>query len=514
MKSVLELYDSLLNLAREYAVPRKAMEWNARAIFERAFALKYLLAAGFFVTMIPVAIALLSAGMGMRETAYLGEDALYETAQQMKVMRLALQQVNDIERKAKLYVLLADPSLRQPYDRESYENVRSSFRETMTDLLQHSEDNRLALLINELLEKERIIHDQITGIDAREMPKLPVEEAFRGLRDAANGLWQEVTGRVNQQADRLHQQAQMLEHQALIRTLALMTFSVGFFVFFMVVLHRSIRRLDQAIRKLGAGRFTDPIEVQGPKDMRLLGDRLEWLRQRLLDLEHGKQQFMENVAREIQLPLNGILEEAGRVGVDAESAPPAFAASCRRLGEYADKLQSVCEELVRYTQINENSVQGERASVDLKEVLSQVVAEQLSRIKEKSLRIKALTQHVPFHGLSDQIKGVFEQLFSNAVKFSPPEGEIRVMLRSSGGSIEFEIEDDGPGIDEDERDQVLKPFYKGKAAVDGNTDGAGLGLAIANEYLVHCQGRLEIVDPRQDRHGARIRVQIPIVNLD
>ncbi|NJD05518.1 MAG: HAMP domain-containing histidine kinase [Methylococcaceae bacterium] len=486
-----------------------------KALADRLFSLKYLMVGGFLVTMIPVAIALTYAGIGMRETASLGERALYQTADQMKAMRLVLQQVNDIERKAKLFVLFSDPALRQPYERESYENVRTAFRHSTDELLKRSLDNRLTLLITELLEKERLIHDQITAFDVNDNPKLPVEEAFRGLRDAANQLWEEVSGRVARQAEGLHQQASELEQQLMIRTLALMTFSVGFFIVFMAVLHRSIRRLDQSIRKLGSGRFGEPIAVRGPRDLRLLGDRLEWLRARLLDLEQAKYQFMQNVTREIDAPLDAIREDCGQLQAVAErSADEELARRCERLEQNAGKLQSVCEELVRYSQLNENPVLGERSGIDLKQLYDAAVAGLKPQIVAKGLRIKALVQPVPFHGIAEQMQGMFEQLLSNAVKFSPEGGEIRVLLRSSKGSIEFEIEDDGPGFAADELQQVLKPFYRGRAAIDLDTDGTGLGLAMVSEYLVHCQGRIEIVEPREDRHGARIRIHIPIVNLD
>jgi two-component system sensor histidine kinase GlrK len=516
MKSLLTTFGNrFLAVAHGLLEPFGQASLNPKALVDRLFSLKYLVAAGFLVTMIPVAIALTYAGLGMRETASLGEQALHQTAEQMNAMRLVLQQVNDIERKAKLFVLLSDPSLRQPYERESYENVRASFRQTTDELLKQSLDNRLTLLITELLEKERLIHDQITAFDVNDNPKLPVEEAFRGLREAANELWQEVTGRVSRQAEGLHLQAGELEQRLLVRTLALMTFSVGFFIVFMAVLHRSIRRLDQAIRKLGSGRFGDPIAVQGPRDLRLLGDRLEWLRIRLLDLEQAKYQFMQNVTREIEAPLEAIRNDSGQLQAMAgQTVDPEVGERCDRLGQNAGKLQSVCEELVRYSQLNENPVLGERRGIDLKQLYDAAVATLRPQIETKALRLKALVQPVPFHGIAEQMQGIFEQLLSNAVKFSPERGEVRILLRSSKGSIEFEIEDDGPGFAADELQQVLKPFFRGRAALEQDTEGTGLGLAMVSEYLVHCQGRIEIVEPREDRHGARIRIHIPIVNLD
>ncbi|QSA98993.1 HAMP domain-containing histidine kinase [Methylococcus sp. EFPC2] len=462
--------------------------------------------------MIPVFIALTYAGLGMRETARLGEKALYQTAEQMKVMRVALQKANDLERKAKLFVLLSDPALRQPYERESYENVRNSFRQTLNELLQQPAlDSRLTLLVNELLEKERLIHEQITGSDAT--PKLPVEDAFRGLRDAANGLWQEISVRVDRQVESLHRQSFELEQRMWVRTASLMGVSLASFLLILTVLNRSIRQLDTAIRRLGAGRFAETVNVRGPKDLRHLGERLDWLRGRLLNLEEAKQQFMHNVAREIEVPLASLRDDSALLVRELPDAGPAQAA-CARLQSRVDQLKAVSDELVRYSRVNESPILSERKDTDLKTLLEGVLADQREHLQAKSLRTKALIQRVPYHGIVDQLRGIFEQLISNAVKFSPEGGEIRVMLRVHGDAIEFEVEDDGPGIDADERADVLKPFHRGHAALALNTEGPGLGLAIAAEYVAHALGRLEILDPRQDQTGARVHVLIPRVDVN
>jgi two-component system, NtrC family, sensor histidine kinase GlrK len=99
------------------------------------------------------------------------------------------------------------------------------------------------------------------------------------------------------------------------------------------------------------------------------------------------------------------------------------------------------------------------------------------------------------------------------VKYSPMGGEIRIMLRDSGAQIELEVEDEGPGIEPNERAHVFEPFFRGKAAQgDDNAEGPGLGLAIVKEYVANHQGRVDIIDSRQDQQGARVRVQIPLTS--
>jgi two-component system sensor histidine kinase GlrK len=147
----------------------------------------------------------------------------------------------------------------------------------------------------------------------------------------------------------------------------------------------------------------------------------------------------------------------------------------------------------------------------MKVLLESVIENFQTRLQAKSISLKKLVRPVEISGIQEQLQSIIEQLMSNAVKYSPVGGELRIMLRDSGTQMELEVEDEGPGIEPNERSHVFEPFFRGKTAQsDDNTEGPGLGLAIVKEYVVNHQGRVEIIDSRQDQHGARIRVQIPL----
>jgi two-component system sensor histidine kinase GlrK len=77
--------------------------------------------------------------------------------------------------------------------------------------------------------------------------------------------------------------------------------------------------------------------------------------------------------------------------------------------------------------------------------------------------------------------------------------------------MELEVEDEGPGIALEERAHVFEPFFRGQTAQgDECAEGPGLGLAIVKEYVTNHQGKVNIIDSRQDQQGARFRVQIPL----
>ncbi|MFZ2168410.1 MAG: HAMP domain-containing sensor histidine kinase, partial [Methylococcaceae bacterium] len=274
------------------------------------------------------------------------------------------------------------------------------------------------------------------------------------------------------------------------------------------------RQLDTSIRRLGSGELKEPIDVSGPSDLRYLGGRLEWLRTHLLELEVSKQQFMHNVAREIDLPLDSIREGAELLVIEVNEKPDSVRQDIARLlCKNIDKLKTVSEELVRYSQINANPEMNRKKTVNMKVLLESVIEDFQTRLQAKSISLKKLVRPVEIPGIQEQLRNIIEQLMSNAVKYSPEGGEIRIMLRESGMQMEMEIEDEGPGIDLEERAHVFEPFFRGKTAqCNGRVEGPGLGLAIVKEYVANHQGKVNIIDSRQDQQGARIRVQIPLTS--
>lgn len=480
--------------------------------FKNILSLKSLIVLGFVIAVIPLFLAVMYAAFGMRETSILGRAINSEVFEQTKAIRLVLQKTGDVERKARLFVLLSDPTLRQPYERESYESTRASFKQALSTLLKLHVDNKIALLVNELSEKEDLIYQQIIGSTSENSLKLPVDEAFQGLRESSYSLSREFESHVDREFNELHRQSESLEQGLLFKGAILLAISFTFIAILLAILSRSMRQLDVSIRRLGSGELDEAIAVTGPSDLRYLGERLEWLRTHLLELEVSKQQFMRNVAREIELPLENIREGAQLLVNEAdEQADSTQANIAQLLRNNVDKLKTVSEELLRYSQINAKPEMNRKGSVNMKVLLESVIEDFQPRLQAKTIGLKMLVRPVEISGIHEQLRGIIEQLLSNAVKYSPPNGEIRIMLRDSGTQMELEVEDEGPGIALEDREHVFEPFFRGKTSpFDEDVEGPGLGLAIVREYVANHQGKVDIIDSRQDQQGARIRVQLPL----
>lgn len=470
--------------------------------------LKSLLVLGFLFAVIPLFLGVMYAALSIRETSALGRTINTEVFEQTKTVRLVLQKASDVERKARLFVLLSDPSLRQPYERESYEAARASLQQALSDLLKLHVGNKIALLTNELSEKEKLIYLQIMGSDQENDLKLPIDDAFQGLRESSQTLSREFENHVDRQFDELHMLSESLERGLLIKGAFLLLVSFGVILTLLVIISRAMKQLDLSIGELVSGNLTQAIQVQGPSDLRYLGDRLEWLRTHLIELETSKHQFMQNVAREIEAPLQGIRESAQQLTTDNEASPFGPKDIAFLLSAHTEKLKTISDELLRYSRISTKPENNLKQTVNIKDLLEAVIADFQPRLQAKSLKLKKLVKPVSLFGSREQLQNIIGQLLDNAVKYSPVNGEIRIMLRNAGVQMELEIEDEGPGIPDDERAKVFEPFYHG--AAEDQEEGTGLGLSIVKEYVINHQGKVEFVDARQDQRGARVRVRLPL----
>ena len=118
-----------------------------------------------------------------------------------------------------------------------------------------------------------------------------------------------------------------------------------------MLIARPIRQLDQAIRRMGTADFTHAIEVNGPQDLRYLGQRLEWLRTRLNELEQQQTRFLRHVSHELKTPLTAVREGAEllRDNVGGRLSPEQHEI-VRIVRENTLSLQKLIEDLLTYHQ--------------------------------------------------------------------------------------------------------------------------------------------------------------------
>src|SRR5437867_647909 len=287
--------------------------------------------------------------------------------------------------------------------------------------------------------------------------------------------------------------------------------AVVFSAIFVGMIARPIRQIDYAIQRLGAGEFGTAIQISGPHDLQYLGQRLNWLRGRLRQLEDEKRKFLQHVSHELKTPLTALREgtallEEGVVGELNEAQHEIV----EILEQNGTQLQKLIEDLLNF-----HLAEARLAALDLKplqldRMLEDVLNDHKLAMRAKDIEVQLLAPPVVVRGDREKLRVAIDNLVSNAVKYSPRGGSIRAALTHEAGNVILDIRDTGPGIADEDKPRVFEAFYQGAAAYAGHVKGSGLGLAIAREYVAAHHGQLEIVDDVSQ--GAHFRLTLPTSN--
>jgi two-component system sensor histidine kinase GlrK len=96
-------------------------------------------------------------------------------------------------------------------------------------------------------------------------------------------------------------------------------------------------------------------------------------------------------------------------------------------------------------------------------------------------------------------------LLSNAIRFSPEGGVIRITLTRQPGCVRMDFMDQGPGVHENDRSRIFEPFYRGVRQPADAARGSGIGLSIVQEYIQAHGGRVEVM---QDGPRTFFRIEL------
>src|SRR5207302_1479118 len=181
--------------------------------------------------------------------------------------------------------------------------------------------------------------------------KTTLAEGYANIAEGAQAMLAATNRLTEREIERLQETAAEGRRTWGYLALAAGLIALALAILFAVLIARPIRQLDQAIRQMGTADFTHAIEVNGPQDMRYLGQRLEWLRSRLSDLEEQQNRFLRHVSHELKTPLTAVREgvELLRDNVGGKLQPEQREI-VRIVRENTLSLQKLIEDLLTYHQ--------------------------------------------------------------------------------------------------------------------------------------------------------------------
>lgn len=213
-----------------------------------------------------------------------------------------------------------------------------------------------------------------------------------------------------------------------------------------------------------------------------------------------KTEFIANVSHEVRTPLNTVIGFADMLSQNL------FGELNSRQAEYANgilntsrSLVSILGDILDLALIEAGRLALEKDTFDIHAFLvaSLNLVRERARRKNQRLDFDCPPDIGWMIGDEKRLKQVAFNLLSNAVSFTPPQGEIRLEARRRGSEIEFSVRDSGIGVPADGRERLFRPFEQGARKPAGDDDasetsGAGLGLSIARNFIELHGGTLDL----------------------
>ena len=456
---------------------------------------------GYGMVLVPLLLAGLHAVYAVTQ---LQRDGVVAIDSAVGSVRHGLQMTDHLvamERLVRQYQVLSDPTLL-----EEYAAVRLKWRQASESFTHLSVVAPLANDIRRLEAREEQAYALVRANPEQAAVVEALGASLGDIRAALAALLTRTDQILAGSVSSFRGDAEVLVHRLAFVMLAALPLSLAVVLVFRGMFHRLAVQFEGAIDSLGSGQRDREIRLDGPLDMKFVGRRLEWLRRRLIELESQRNQFLRNASHELKTPLAAIREGtqlliddvAGHLTTQQRKIADIMATNVRRL-------QTLIDVLLRLQQASYDAERIQPVDITISSLLREVVAAHQLVAEQRGVRVQDTLAPLKVQGGAEQLRIVFDNLVSNAIKFSPDGGCVKVACRLAEGRILVEVSDEGPGIVPEDRERIFEAFVRldRTESVEGN----GLGLAIAREFVAAHRGTIEVLDSLE---GACFRVSLPV----
>lgn len=207
--------------------------------------------------------------------------------------------------------------------------------------------------------------------------------------------------------------------------------------------------------------------------------------------ESMRREFTANVSHELKTPLTSISGTAEIIknGFVKPEDIPHFAGN---IYDEAQRLITLIGDIMRLSQLDEDSVPFEKGPVDLYELASSVLCRLEAAAGKRGISLTLSGEHATVNGVSQVLDEMVFNLCDNAVKYSRENGHVRVFVSEENGHVALRVEDDGIGIPAADQARVFERFYRVDKSHSKEIGGTGLGLSIVKHGAAFHNARVAL----------------------
>jgi signal transduction histidine kinase len=266
---------------------------------------------------------------------------------------------------------------------------------------------------------------------------------------------------------------------------------------------RPVGRIAAAARTLTRGTHPEPVPVEGAAEIATLAVAFNELAAQLRRAQEAERNFLLSVSHELKTPLTAIRGYAEAVedgAVDPREAASTVASEARRL-------ERLVHDLLDLARMHRTDFSVHNSEIDLAEVVEDAVRRYQQHAESFGVELRAAAEApAPAIGDADRVLQVVSNLVENALRLTPPGGEVRVVAEPGL----LRVEDTGPGLEESDTERAFERFYLHERYGLERRVGTGLGLAIVKELTLAMGGSVDVESSPGRLTVFTVRLGVPV----
>ncbi len=250
---------------------------------------------------------------------------------------------------------------------------------------------------------------------------------------------------------------------------------------------RPIINLAKASEKFGRGEDVEDFRPSGALEIRQAGYEFDKMRKRIVRHLNQRSEMLSGISHDLRTPLTRMKLQLAFIKDEDISK------------KLSDDILEMEKMLNEYLQFSSSSSQEKTETFNL----SKLIMSTVKKYEKKEININ-IPERVYLNGRKNLIQRCMNNLINNSIKYSK---NIFISLVKSENGITINVDDDGPGINKNERENVFKPFYKIDKSRGDSKSSVGLGLSIASDIVRSHGGNIKL--ETSPKNGLRAKIFLP-----
>lgn len=261
-------------------------------------------------------------------------------------------------------------------------------------------------------------------------------------------------------------------------------FTVMYSIWRMITVERPVKRILRATRQVTRGDFSARIAplhgLNGANEFDAIIDDFNRMAAELSGIETLRTDFIASVSHELKTPLT-VMQNYATLLQDADLSETDRLAYAKTIATASQRLSGLIENVLRLSKLENQQIFPQKKPYDLGEQLRACLLGFEEVWEEKGIEIDVDIEDVSIQADAELLGLVWNNLISNALKFTEPGGRVAVSLKGGLGGAVVEVSDTGCGMPPEVGQHIFEKFYQGD--VSRAMQGNGLGLALVKRVM-------------------------------